>query len=167
MDYCLYKKESYIVDPTNASGYEILKFNPTIRRLFLECEENRDAHTIFFRVYISLLTKNKTRIYLALNSKRKVIHTAYVIPHNFKYPFLGANEFAIGPCCTEESFRGNGVYPMVLNYITNTNEDQLFYMFIRKENKASIRGVEKAGFKRCDCNIKGTRFLNRFIKIDN
>lgn len=77
------------------------------------------------------------------------VHSSFVVPHNFKFPFLGKKDFEIGPCYTRNDCRGIGIYPDVLKYICSSigDEGSRFFMLVSPENKSSIRGIEKAGFK--------------------
>lgn len=54
-------------------------------------------------------------------------------------------------CLTLPDARGKGLYPMVINAILGYLRDKGFskaYMCVHKDNKSSIRGIEKAGFAR-------------------
>jgi hypothetical protein len=104
------------------------------------------------------------KIYYIEDKKGNILHSSYVIPHNFKYPFLKVDEFAIGPCNTEKNYRGMGLYPYMLKFIILNNDKNDFYMFIRENNISSINGVKKAGFVLCDKEyISRTHFLHRFV----
>ena len=61
-------------------------------------------------------------------------------------------------------YRGKGIYPMVLRYISNSigTDDTTFYMIVDAKNASSIRGVEKAGFKKCGV-VKKMNFSKRYI----
>lgn len=164
MKYLLFKKQKECkrINPIDES-YVVKVFTPHLGRLFME-EEKKDPHILLFRLYISVLTRNKTKIY-TIQDGEVILHMSYVIPPNYKYPFLGRDDLAIGPCNTVPSARGKGLYPWMLEYIINDNKTKNFYMFIREENSASIKGVLKAGFVRSDGYIEGVGVLNRFIKV--
>ena len=44
-------------------------------------------HEKIFRFYISILTFGKTKVYYVENEKDEIIHSSYLKPQNFKYPF--------------------------------------------------------------------------------
>lgn len=121
---------------------------------------------LIFRIYISILTKGKVKIYNAINKKGKIVHSSYVIPKNIKYSFLKKNDVVIGPCFTNPEYRGKGIYPFVLNEIKKDMNDKNIYMFIKRENIASIHGVEKAGFKKCKNGIYNTKIFKIFKKTE-
>ncbi len=167
MDYKLYKN---IRGSTRyfekKESLEIDMFKPNIWRLFSKRKnDKRSFKTFVFRFYISLLTFGRTEIYFAFDSNRNLIHSAYVIPRNFKYPFLQKDEWCIGPCNTPEPFRGQGIYQYVLSYILVNNPGRDFCMFIRNENTASQKGVVKAGFTLVGEKVTGSRILNRFCLV--
>lgn len=67
----------------------------------------------------------------------------------------------LGPCLTEEPFRGRAIYPRMLAHMVNTLHEQghgPFYVYTNCGNTASIRGMEKAGFERCGV-WQGKRYL--------
>lgn len=70
-------------------------------------------------------------------------HTSYVIPKCFKFPFLRADDFEIGPCFTYPSYRGKRIYPAVPQYIN------------------AYVGTEKSGFERCG-TVKVSRFTKKY-----
>ena len=57
-------------------------------------------------------------------------------------------------------FRGMGYYPLLLKYIQNQYIDKDIYMIVDEENIPSIKGIEKAGFKKFGFGIKeGKQFI--------
>ena len=95
-----------------------------------------------------LITLGKYKKIVVLNKDNRVVHTSCVVGKCFKFPFLSKSSAEIGPCATHSDFRGMGIYPMVLNYIRSIGEYTDYYMLVRSDNTASIRGIEKAGFLR-------------------
>ncbi len=165
MNYLLYENNKEVKEKVNISELiDIIEFTPRLFKLYWR-NESKSLRTTFFRLYISILTRNKTKIYFALDKEQKIVHTSYTICKNFKYPFINKDEIVIGPCNTEESARGKGIYPFVLNYIVSNTNYKSYYLIIRPENKASIHGAEKAGFVLTERKIMGTKYLNRFKEI--
>jgi len=81
-------------------------------------------------------------------------HYAFVTParrYARYFPMMNSEEaLLIGPCFTEPEFRGRSIYPRVLQYIVTTLRNEgfgPFYIHTSIDNKASIRGMEKAGFR--------------------
>ncbi len=163
MHYLLYKHQ---IGATYSGSIEkdlkIQEFTPKPFRLFADWEKQKDLATFIFRSYISILTFGKTKLFCIIDNNNQVRHSAYVIPKNIKYSFLKKGEYSIGPCNTPESYRGQGLYPYMLNYITSRDNHSSYYVFIREDNQASRRGAEKAGFVMCYDRIKDTKVLKIF-----
>lgn len=72
----------------------------------------------------------------------------------------------VGDCFTKPLYRGKSIYPFALNYILNDlrnrNISSNAYILVSPLNKASIRGIENAGYQLL-AQLKGTRFLGVFI----
>lgn len=64
------------------------------------------------------------------------------------FPFMTVKEIYIGSCRTLPEERGKGYYPYLLAKIQEDYPENDFCMFVDEGNEASMRGVEKAGFRR-------------------
>lgn len=65
----------------------------------------------------------------------------------------------IGDCHTPERFRGRSIYPQVLRFIARDvarRTSKPVYILVSPDNAASVRGIEKAGFRRL-ARLRGTR----------
>lgn len=84
-----------------------------------------------------------------------VIHRSYVIHRCFKFPFLKRNDIEIGPCRTEEDWRGRNIYPFVLKWIAagELEEQGRAFLIISEKNKSSMAGARKAGFQKM-CGVR-------------
>lgn len=63
---------------------------------------------------------------------------------------LGKNDAEIKYCLTLQKYRGRGIYPVVLQEIIQYLVQRGIkntYICVKEDNVASIRGIEKAGFK--------------------
>ena len=111
------------------------------------------------------MTFGKARIFYVEDENGNLIHTSYVIPKCFKFPFLKKADYEIGPCHTYSEYRGKGIYPMVLRYITSHvgEQDSTFYMIVDSTNISSIRGVLKAGFVQCG-TVRKSRIFKRYFR---
>lgn len=71
----------------------------------------------------------------------------------------------IGDCFTKKEFRGKSIYPFMLQLVGKEvlqNSDKVFVL-VSPYNKASIRGIEKAGFI-LKCRISAIRLGIFYIK---
>lgn len=158
----LYKKSNDNENVLIKDNLEIEMFCPTLRRLILK-DEKKNVKLLVVRSLFWILTFGKAKLY-CLRDHGELVHTSYVIPKCYKFPFLDKADYEIGPCMTYPLFRGKGYYPMMLRYICSTVGVQYttFYMIVDEGNSASIKGIEKAGFERCG-EIKVTKFTKRYV----
>jgi RimJ/RimL family protein N-acetyltransferase len=74
---------------------------------------------------------------------------------------------AIGHSRTEPGYRGDRVYPHVLSYILKDLQESKLastaYLLVSPDNAASIRGIERAGFKRIG-HLKAWRFAGLLLR---
>lgn len=164
MSSLLYKKHAFRKD-SGSRETQLLEFTPNPIRLFMK-GEFRSLKNTLVRLNFWFMTYGKAKIYYLLSSSGCVMHTSYVLPKCFKFPFLAKGEYCIGPCFTYPTFRGQGIYPTVLNSICQLESypsDTVFYMVVSDTNTPSVRGIEKAGFERCG-RIKKTRLLKRYFR---
>lgn len=164
MSSLLYEKHAFRKDP-GSGEMQLLEFTPTPVHLFIQ-GEFKSLKICLVRLSFWLLTWGKAKIYYMLSSSGRVMHTSYVLPRCFKFPFLTKDDYCIGPCFTYPEFRGKGIYPAVLNQICqseNYPSDTVFYMVVSDTNTPSVRGIEKAGFEKCG-RIKKTRILKRYFR---
>ena len=159
--YCR-KKESD--EPASAlEGYSILEFTPSLCGGLYLRGENKKIKTTFVRVYFQIMTRGRMRIFCAVSDEGEVVHTSYVVPRCSKFPFLCKGDYEIGPCVTAPQHRGKGIYPSVLRLICGTvgDEETIFYMMVSESTAASVKGIEKAGFRRCG-SVEKTRLFKRY-----
>lgn len=88
------------------------------------------------------------RVYIVKGQNNEKIHISYMCTRSYKFPFLQDNDYYIGPCFTDEKYRGQGIYGAVLLKIIEDNPDaNNFYMIIHQENISSQRGASRVGFE--------------------
>lgn len=124
--------------------------------------ENKSFKLLAVRCLFQLITFGKAKIY-SYRYNGELVHTSYVIPKCYKFPFMSKWDYEIGPCFTHPKYRGKGIYPQMLKYICSSigTKKTVFYMIVDETNLSSIKGIEKAGFQRCG-TIKVTRILKRY-----
>lgn len=151
--YYLYKNQAKEKEEPKGSNFlsscTLEVFEPNIFKPKAKGEKV-DFKTLLVRLSFLLTTKGKVRIYL-LRKNEEVIHASYVIPKCSKFPFMSELDLEIGPCNTIKSYRRKGCYLHVLQNIVKkelAEQEGTFYMLVNEENIASMRGIEKAGFKR-------------------
>lgn len=93
-------------------------------------------------------SKKPYKIHL-LYKENRLAHYSVVLPKYYRFPFMDEYDIEIGPCWTDSQYRGLGLYPAVLQKILETfsKYKKNAWIFCENDNKASIRGIEKAGFE--------------------
>ena len=81
---------------------------------------------------------------------------------------LEPGDFVIGPCVTAASHRGRGIYPAMIRAVCAQRYRQgqrRAYMVVNVHNSPSIRGIEKAGFRRVGtADLRRLAGLQRVVK---
>jgi predicted GNAT family acetyltransferase len=159
----LYKKTINDLDLTpiigfSDFGYSILIFKPTLLRLGVDNSEMIKKFLWYF------ITMGRYRILYIMEDK-KVVHYSFIIPKNFRFPFIGPDDLEIGPCFTENNYRGRGIYTRVLQMIPQIFKDsaRTFWIYTLQNNNISQRAIEKAGYNSCGLarNTKVLRILKQ------
>lgn len=158
----LYKKTCDSADFEKSDNFNVEVFTPTILGGLTIKGENKSFRLFAVRCLFQIITLGKARVY-CYRYNGELVHTSYVVPKCYKFPFMNNCDYEIGPCFTYPKFRGNGYYPQMLKYICSSacQPNSVFYMIVDENNISSIKGMEKAGFQKCG-NIKKTRILKRY-----
>ncbi len=124
-----------------SKSYVVKVFKPKIFSL------QKHGHFSFIYILWYLSTFGKYQI-IYVYDKNKLVHYSHIIPRFWKFQFMEENDLEIGPSWTNTDYRGEGIYPFILNFILDKYEQEYknFYMIVNKTNTKSIRGIEKAGF---------------------
>jgi len=97
--------------------------------------------------------------YLALAwMGEQLVHIGWITPSKKckkRFPYIPEKAYMIGPCQTAPSFRGNRIFPFVLQQISRSLPGcDEYWISANEKNLASIRGIEKAG----------ARHVGRFVR---
>lgn len=140
--------------------YRIEIFEPS----FLKLQQHKRFSLMHWTWYI--FTRGTYKI-IYIFDDNKIIHYTHAIPKFWKFRFMEHNDIEIGPCWTDESYRGEGIYPFVIEFVVNflKNSYDSFFMMVSENNTASIQGIEKAGFHRIG-EIHKSRFLGIYEKVE-
>jgi RimJ/RimL family protein N-acetyltransferase len=154
---------------------------PDVSDLTIEVVEPRQALTPPQHAYLARRVRRLSLWYLLrwrrqgqgwlflVRSADRYCHYTFVTPgHRYRRLFPIITEpraLLIGPCLTEAELRGRAIYPRVLQHVVATLAEcgyGPFYIDTSLDNVASIRGMEKAGFKRCGV-WRGRRALGNLL----
>lgn len=85
----------------------------------------------------------------AVFDENKLAHVSFVFKNNLLAKQLGFKQaLTIGECVTNANYRGQGIYPTILQQIRSDLSHNILIVFVHPSNLSSIKGIEKAGFKR-------------------
>lgn len=127
-----------------------------------------------FRKWISHAIDQKSEMFLAFSDGRLAhvswLHHHHEIQENDFLVRIDSSESYIGSCHTAAQFRGQNIYPAVLQhiveYVVESGKNRCFICAYNK-NRASIKGIEKAGFsfveKKRTFKLLGRVFNNIWI----
>lgn len=159
-----YRADQGFEDANPVSQMQCKTFTPKCKKGgMLLPGETGNIKLLGTRLLFQIMTLGRAKIFYISNSE-DLVHTSYVVPRCFKFAFMGRDDYEIGPCMTYPQYRGKGIYPSALRWICKEvgNGRSTFYMIVDEKNTASIRGMEKAGFKKYGI-VKVTKFTKRYV----
>lgn len=114
------------------------------------------------------INKNKTKYSITINTI--CIHKSFLFKKLNILKLIHRKGPTIGDCVTIPEYKGKSIYPFVINYIAGEvlKVEKEVFIIVNTDNKSSIRGIEKAGFK-LHSKIQAKRFLLFYfnLKMDN
>jgi len=128
-----------------------------------------DGFTAFPEVGYTLemqpLSDGRTLFFIDDNGRR--VHHSSLFPALHVLRLIGKRGPAIGDCATIPQYKGKSIYPFVINRIAleqfAAGIPEVF-MIVNRDNRASVRGIEKAGFK-LRATLRGKRFMLWYFGI--
>lgn len=129
-------------------------------------------YTCNFEIQKDIIKSNVKRYSIKRDSL--LVHQSFLYERAFLLRLLNETGPVIGNCFTNSKFRGQSIYPYVLNYIAKEQllEDKVkqIFVIVNKNNISSIKGIEKAGFQKYS-SISSKRWLiwyfNKNIQLFN
>jgi len=139
-----------IVPKPLPAGLRLDIFTPSVGKIRV----NRFT-SFWLYLFWYIFSRRKYRIYYVADRDR-IVHLSHVISKNPKFPFLGPDDFEIGPCWTDPEYRGQGLYPCVLAKITADYQACVGKLFIfgAKKHQASLAGISELGFQYIGSGVK-------------
>lgn len=105
------------------------------------------------------LFKNQGYSLLLVKDGAKLIHRSGVFPGYFRFPFMSRFDLQIGDTWTHPAYRKQGLASFAIEKIIELLGDgqRRFWYLVEENNIASIRAIEKAGFKIAGRGVKSSR----------
>ena len=108
------------------------------------------------------ISVNRSNIVYSLINNTELVHKSVLFKKVHLLNAISERGEVIGDCYTDIKYRGEGIYPKMLNKIakeyTKTHSDCNLFIVVDKSNLSSIRGIEKSGFKLYK-SLRTKRFL--------
>lgn len=134
--------------------------------IYSMCKENFIKLPLDYELKITKPSVNKTKFEILHEST--VIHESTVFNRLYFLKLIDKVGPAIGDCITHKDYRGQSIYPKVINNITHKllfkNNHEEVFVIVEHDNHNSIRGIEKAGFK-IHSRVETSRFLLFYLNI--
>ncbi len=113
-----------------------------------------------YQIEKRIINNKKSCYYIQENGT--IIHESYVYKKTYILGLIQKKGPTIGDCNTIASHRGKSIYPFVINYIAHqeihSNNTKEVFIIVNTDNHSSIKGIEKAGFKK-HSRITAKKFL--------
>lgn len=119
-----------------------------------------------YKIEKSKINKEKIRYYMT--DAGKLVHESYLFSNVFLLKSIKKRGPAIGDCRTIKAYRGQSIYPYVINKIAQdilADNNKEVFIIVDKINLSSIKGIEKAGYYKT-ASIKAKRWLWFYLKKD-
>ena len=102
---------------------------------------------------------------LMIHCRGELVHRSVVFPRYFRFPFMGDTDLQIGYTWTRELHRGKGLAGFAIQAIRDRDPrpDRIYWYVCEEANLASIRVVEKLGFRKAGDCVRVSRFGLRLL----
>jgi len=152
-------KKIYLED----SSFQVCEFTPSIFNLVKkDCILKLKLLTKFLFI-IKYLSGYK--VYYAYYDNKPVYYCIISFGYFLKHPYVKNNEILVGPYYTKDEMRGKGFATLSLKIILDYINYQKAYIFIKKDNTASIKTALKCGFE--FCSYGGYKGLFSIFRLSN
>lgn len=96
------------------------------------------------------ISKGKKKYFI--EDKGVLVHQSFLFDAVFLLKLIGKRGPVVGDCYTHPDYRGKSIYPYAIHYIAKKmlieNKKDEVFMIVNRDNTSSIKGIEKAGFKK-------------------
>lgn len=77
----------------------------------------------------------------------RIVHVSHMLRRNPRLAFMKQTDLHIGPCWTDTAHRGRRLFPATIQRMAEMHGGRTIWMLADKDNSASRRGIERAGFR--------------------
>jgi len=139
-------------------GYKLVKHKPRLLKLAIY---QQNPLLVLFWLIISF-----GRIdFFFLLDKDQIVHSSYVSPKVYRFPFMNSIDIQIGPCETNSKYQRKGIYTEMLGLLIKlySQEERNIWIYTNLKNIPSQKAIIKSGFV-FHALVKMSRFT-RIIKL--
>lgn len=153
----------------NFSSYSVLLWHPSINKIFPPGLHDKKFIIWWLFHYLRIFANRYYSVMLVFDKENTLVHRSCIFPRYFRFPFMCENDLQIGDTFTALKFRGEGIATWAILKIIELlkTKDRKFWYLCAEDNLASIRVIEKAGFKKKGSGIRtakwGFKMLGSFI----
>lgn len=115
-------------------------------KLRICCPRITSMHNLLWRLLSAISWKNPHFVEYQYLHAGEVVAYAQVIHKLCIFKFMDRQGIHVEPCYTKPAYRGQNLYPSLLQRIAADYPDREIYIFTSDVNRASVRGIVKAGF---------------------
>jgi hypothetical protein len=139
-------------------SFKIIKIDVVIYQI-----TNQDIFSfpdVEFQIQTELISRGNKKYFI--EDKGVLVHQSFLFNTVFILRLIREKGPAIGDCFTHPAYRGKLIYPFVIHAIAKevlqNAKNKAVFIVVNQDNLSSIKGIEKAGFKKC-ATIKAKRGL--------
>lgn len=145
-------------------SFFILEYKPTLLKpLLVDFERMRFIRRI--RYFLEFLGKEHYTVYY-LAYQGELIGHCVVAPGGRRLKCSNIDDIVIGPLYISETFRGKGFASSFLKLLIEQLSFNNAYAWVEKNNTASVKAFESAGFKSLNIELNVSRFLRRLVIVN-
>ncbi len=171
-EYVLYRSEDLPQPDVTDLEIEVIGPGQKTNAGQRQCLDVFHLSALNLMMFRGLISKKTCWVFLAKMSGQYCHYTFVTAAKRYAKVFpviVEPKAILVGPCFTDESVRGRGIYPRVVQYAVNLLQQQgfgPFYIHTDTTNIASIRGMEKARFIRAGV-WRGWRCLRNMVVVSH
>lgn len=165
--YCLDSQSASQPRSSLDASFSVKLWKPTLRQIVPPGSPLKLA--VWWGMhYLHIFTNREYRLLLICHDGA-VVHRSVVSPRYFRFPFMDRDDLQIGDTWTSPQFRGKGLATIAVTEILHLmrKPGRRFWYLTKASNVASIRVIEKVGFKKVGEGIRtkrcGLRALGSFV----
>lgn len=155
--FLFYKVHSGDCHPGALPGYSFRVWKPgllAVRPKGLPCY----PFAIWWFFHHLRLFANGDYVVVLIYHRDQLVHRSVVTPKYFRFPFMGDRDLQVGDTWTDPAHRQRGLATFGLSTALVAGGIRDYWYLVEKDNLASIRVVEKLGFRLVGAGSRTARF---------